>query len=214
MYAESDLIALSAVQHYVFCPRQCALIHLEQIWEENLYTAEGRQMHERVDGGENSYRPGVKITRSMPLRSLEYGISGVADVVEWHKKDGELKPFPVEYKRGKPKFHDADRVQLCLQALCLEEMLHCDIDRGALFYGKTWHRHDVVFDNVLRAKTVAAVEATHHMFQSGITPLPDPGPKCKQCSLVDLCLPEAISRKKAPALYLNKLYKSMSEDEV
>lgn len=169
-------------------------------------------MHERVDAGENSYRPGVKITRSMPLRSLELGVSGIADVVEWHRTESGEQPFPVEYKRGKPKAHDADKIQLCLQALCLEEMLDCRIGSGALFYGKTRHRYDVSFDDQLRQKTVQAVREMHRMFASGRTPLPDPGPKCKQCSLVDQCLPEAISKKKAPVLYLNKLYQSMSED--
>ncbi len=212
MYAESDLIMLSAVQHFVFCPRQCALIHLEQQWTENIFTAEGRVMHERVDAGKDSYRPGVKTTRSVPLRSLELGVSGVADVVEWHGKAGDLQPFPVEYKRGKPKAHDADNIQLCLQALCLEEMLHCRIERGALFYGKTWHRYDVSFDDALRQKTIQAVKGTHRMFESGVTPLPEPDPKCKQCSLSEQCMPDTISKKKAPALYLNKLYQSISED--
>ncbi|MCG8431268.1 MAG: CRISPR-associated protein Cas4, partial [Candidatus Omnitrophica bacterium] len=177
-----------------------------------LFTAEGRVMHERVDAGENSYRPGVKTTRSVPLRSLELGISGIADVVEWHGKGSDVLPFPVEYKRGKPKAHDADNIQLCLQALCLEEMLHCRIERGALFYGKTWHRHDVSFDGALRQKTIQAVKDTHRMFGSGITPLPEPGPKCKHCSLAEQCMPGTISKKKAPELYLNKLYKSISED--
>lgn len=214
MYAESDLIMLSAVQHFVFCSRQCALIHLEQQWAENLFTAEGRVMHERVDAGENSYRPGVKTSRSVPLRSLELGVSGIADVVEWHGKGDDMRPFPVEYKRGMPKAHDADNIQLCLQAMCLEEMLHCRIERGALFYGKTWHRHDVSFDDSLREKAVAAVTGAHRLFESGVTPPPEFGPKCRQCSLQEQCLPETISRKKAPVNYLNKLYTTFEQEEM
>lgn len=214
MYVESDLIMLSAVQHFVFCPRQCALIHLEQQWAENLFTAEGRVMHERVDAGENSYRPGVKISRSVPLRSLKLGVSGIVDVVEWHGKDGDMRPFPVEYKRGKPKAHDADNIQLCLQAMCLEEMLHCSIKRGALFYGKTCHRYDVSFDDSLREKAAAAVMGTHGLFESGVTPPPELGPKCRQCSLQEQCLPETISRKKAPVSYLNKLYATFEQEEM
>ena len=131
MYTESDFIALSALQHFVYCPRQCALIHLEQIWTENVYTAEGREMHERVDDGKTSYRSGVRVTRSELLRSAILGVSGVADVVEWHKLNNHEEPFPVEYKRGKPKQHDADKIQLCAQAICLEEMLALHIPSGA-----------------------------------------------------------------------------------
>ena len=171
-------------------------------------------MHERVDAGENSYRPGMKTSRSVPLRSLKLGVSGIADVVEWHGKDGGMRPFPVEYKRGKPKAHDADNIQLCLQAMCLEEMLHCRIERGALFYGKTWHRHDVSFDDLLREKAVAAVTGAHRLFESGVTPPPELGPKCKQCSLQEQCLPETISRKKAPVSYLNKLYATFEQEEM
>ena len=152
MYSESDFVALSALQHFVYCPRQCALIHLEQIWSENTYTAEGREMHERVDDGKTSYRSGVRITRSEALRSAVLGVSGVADVVEWHKLNNHEEPFPVEYKRGKPKQHDADKIQLCAQAICLEEMLSLHIPSGALFYGQTKRRLDVDFDNALREK--------------------------------------------------------------
>jgi len=139
-YTEDDLIPISALQHFVFCERQCALIHIEQAWTENRLTAEGRLLHERVhdQGGES--RAGVRIERGLPLRSLRLGLVGVADVVEFHPlSEGGWRPFPVEYKRGKPKRNACDEIQVCAQALCLEEMLGVRIPAGALFYGKT-HR--------------------------------------------------------------------------
>ena len=214
MYTESDFIALSALQHFVYCPRQCALIHLEQIWTENVYTAEGREMHERVDEGKTSYRSGVRVTRSELLRSAVLGVSGVADVVEWHKLNNHEEPFPVEYKRGKPKQHDADKIQLCAQAICLEEMLALHIPSGALFYGQTKRRLDVDFDNALREKTLLAAEGVHDLFRNGITPPPDPGPKCKLCSLKEECLPDVIVQSKSATTYLKKLLQTLSEDEI
>ena len=214
MYTESDFIALSALQHFVYCPRQCALIHLEQIWTENVYTAEGREMHERVDEGKTSYRSGVRVTRSELLRSAILGVSGVADVVEWHKLNNHEEPFPVEYKRGKPKQHDADKIQLCAQAICLEEMLSLHIPSGALFYGQTKRRLDVDFDNALREKTLLAAEGVHDLFRNGITPPPDPGPKCKLCSLKEECLPDVIVQSKSATTYLKKLLQTLSEDEI
>ena len=214
MYPESDFVALSALQHIVYCPRQCALIHLEQIWSENTYTAEGREMHERVDDGKTSYRSGVCITRSELLRSAILGVSGVADVVEWHKLNNHEEPFPVEYKRGKPKQHDADKIQLCAQAICLEEMLSLRIPSGALFYGQTKRRLDVDFDNALREKTILAAEGVHDLFRNGITPPPDPGPKCKLCSLKEECLPDVIVQSKSATTYLKKLLQTLSEDDI
>ena len=214
MYAESDFVALSALQHFVFCPRQCALIHLEQMWSENVYTAEGREMHERVDDGKTSYRSGVRVTRSELLRSAILGVSGVADVVEWHKLNNHEEPFPIEYKRGKPKQHDADKIQLCAQAICLEEMLSLHIPSGALFYGQTKRRLDVDFDNALREKTLLAAEGVHDLFRNGITPPPDPGPKCKLCSLKEECLPDVIVQSKSATTYLKKLLQTLSEDEI
>jgi CRISPR-associated exonuclease Cas4 len=214
MYTEADFIAISALQHYVFCPRQCALIHIEQVWAENSYTAEGREMHERVDDGETSYRPGVRITRSVPLRSAMLGASGIADVVEWHKRNGREEPFPIEYKRGRQKKHDADKVQLCAQAICLEEMLNLTIPTGALFYGQTKHRFDVTFDETLREKTIAASNGVHELFSNGVTPLPEPGPKCKQCSLHELCLPEVVVHSRSAKKYVHKLLLELSEDEI
>ncbi len=214
MYPEADFVMLSSLQHYVFCPRQCALIHLEQVWSENLYTAEGREMHERADSSVTSYREGVKVTRTVPLKSVSLGVSGVADVVEWHRREEGYHPFPVEYKRGKPKKHDADKVQLCAQAMCLEEMCSCTILSGALFYGQTMRRLDVEFDEALRARTVATAAGVHELFASGVSPLPEFGPKCKQCSLIEQCMPEVLDRSGSAKRYVQKLYREFSEDEI
>jgi CRISPR-associated exonuclease Cas4 len=148
---EDGLIPLSALQHYLFCPRQCALIHVEQMWAEDAATAEGRLLHEKVDAGGGETRPGVRIARSLAIRSLALGVVGKADVVEFHGRAG--RPFPVEYKRGRPKSHRADEVQLCAQAICLEEMFGSAVETGALFYGETRRRSAVTFDADLREIT-------------------------------------------------------------
>jgi CRISPR-associated exonuclease Cas4 len=202
-YNEDDLIQLSALQHYVFCPRQCALIHVEQVWSENLFTAEGRIMHERVHKEGRESRGDVCIERGVPLRSLRLGLSGMADVVEFHRQpDGSWKPFPVEYKRGKPKPDDCDIVQLCAQAMCLEEMLCIAIPSGAVFYGKTRHRHDVVFDDALCKKTEKTAEQVHKLIESGVTPKPVYESKCKSCSLFEICLPKTIEKTRSVKRYL------------
>jgi len=145
-YIEKEYLSLSALQHIIFCKRQCALIHIEQLWVENKFTAEGRVMHERVDRGDQAEGNKIKIEYSLPLKSKFLGITGKADVVEFHLKE-DLKnqwiPFPVEYKRGIPKKNYSDKVQLCAQALCLEEMLDTKVEKGALFYGKTRRRQNV-----------------------------------------------------------------------
>ena len=202
-YSEDDLILLSALQHYIFCPRQCALIHVEQVWSENRLTAEGRIMHERVHEEGRESRGNVRIEHGVPLRSLRLGLSGMADVVEFHRQpDGCWKPFPVEYKRGKPKPDDCDRVQLCAQALCLEEMLKVEIPSGAIFYGKTRHRHDVVFDEALRKETEETAEQVHKLIESGVTPRPVYQSKCDSCSLFESCLPKTIEKTRSVQKYL------------
>jgi len=148
------------------------------------------------------------------LRSALLGVSGVADVVEWHKRNNHEEPFPVEYKRGKPKQHDADKIQLCAQAMCLEEMLELHIPAGALFYGQTRHRFDVVFDDVLREKTLLAGKGIHDLFKQGVTPPPDPGAKCKLCSLKEECLPDVIAHDRSAKIYVQKLLQTLSEEEV
>ena len=202
-YLEDDFIMLSALQHYIFCPRQCSLIHIEQVWAENRFTAEGRIMHDKVHEEGSESRGSVRIERALALRSLRLGLSGMADVVEFHRQaDGSWMPFPVEYKRGKPKPDESDAVQLCAQAMCLEEMLGVRISEGAIFYGKTRHRHDVKFDEALRGATEEIARKTHELIEAGITPKPVYEKKCESCSLFELCLPKTVERKKSVERYL------------
>lgn len=196
MYSEDDLLPVSALQHFIFCPRQCALIHIEQLWEDNRFTAEGRIMHEKVHDDHIETRKSIRVERGMPIRSFVLGLIGKTDVVEFHKSDNceKLVSFPIEYKRGKPKPDDCDKVQLCAQALCMEEMTGVTVDAGAIFYGKTRRRFDVVFDNVLRDETKETAGDLHKFIDEGKTPPPKVTEKCKACSLVEMCLPEVLER--------------------
>lgn len=209
---ESDLLPLSALQHYRFCPRQCALIHLEQAWAENRLTAQGRVLHENTDkpAGRSAGAEGGRIVTAMPLRSLRLGLYGVADTVEF-SSDGA--PFPIEYKRGKPKPDTRDAVQLCAQALCLEEMTGRAVHAGALFYGETRHRLAVTFTLELRAETERLAASLRGMIDAGITP---PAiyetAKCEACSLIELCRPKLPVRAvKLDIDWLARLHATESE---
>ncbi|CCQ74036.1 CRISPR-associated protein Cas4 [Magnetospira sp. QH-2] len=198
MYEEDDLIPLSALQHFVVCPRQCALIHLEQLWIENSRTAEGRAAHERVDRGGAEQRDGQHRAFGMSLRSLALGLVGKADAVEFHPAaNGEAVPFPVEHKRGRPKKGDEDRVQLCAQALCLEEVLGIPVPAGALFYGEKRRRLEVSFDAALRARTAAVAASVRAMFEANTTPPPPDAAPCRNCSLEPACRPDTRGRSVA-----------------
>jgi CRISPR-associated exonuclease Cas4 len=193
MEDDDDLIPLSALQHHLYCPRQCGLIHIERQWAENRFTAEGRLLHEKADGGGGEKRGKVRTLRALPLRSVKYGLTGVADVVEL--RGAKALPYPVEYKRGKPKSHRADEVQLCAQALCLEEMFGVALAEGALFYGETRRRTVVALDEDLRALTVETVAAVRAMLASGVTPPAVYAKrKCDACSLIDVCRPRRLTR--------------------
>jgi CRISPR-associated exonuclease Cas4 len=206
MYTTEDLIQLSALQHMVFCERQCALIHIEQTWTESGRTAEGRIMHERVHDESRESRGDIRIGYGVSLRSLRLGLIGKADVVEFHRQpDGSWQPFPVEYKRGKPKADDCDKVQLCAQAICLEEMLSVAIPAGALFYGQTWHRLDVVFDESLRRETEETARRAHALIASGRTPPPAYEKRCESCSLMADCLPKTIQKRRSVKSYLTRI---------
>jgi CRISPR-associated exonuclease Cas4 len=210
MFPESDLLPLSALQHICFCERQCALIHVEQVWLENRFTAEGRIMHERVDSGKTESRRNVRIAFAVSLRSLRLGLVGKADVVEFHREIGPTRkkiwrPFPVEYKRGRPKKDNCDNIQLCAQALCLEEMLGCRIDNGALFYGKTRRRKDVAIDDELRAETEQMASQLHALFSARLTPKPVFDQRCPNCSFISYCLPEKLDGKKSAGRYLDAI---------
>ena len=213
MYADDELVMISALQHCLFCRRQCALIHIEGAWRENYLTAAGRTLHERVDRIGAETRRDVHLATSLRLISLRLGVMGVADMVEFHrveqaqdtegvsvaarlpKRDGWWRPFPVEYKRGKPKTHRADEVQLCAQAICLEEMLGVAIPAGALFYGELRRRADVAFDDELRKLTETVARDAHELISSGETPPPVRTKGCEACSLKELCLENKLSAK-------------------
>jgi CRISPR-associated exonuclease Cas4 len=206
MFSEDELLPLSALQHLVFCERQAALIHLEGVWAENALTLQGRHLHKRVEGKARlvETRDDLRVTRGLPLRSFALGLVGKADVVEFHRKGeggvavlgaaGTWDVKPIEYKRGSPKRNACDRVQLCAQALCLAEMLGCAVSSGALFYGRTRRRLDVVFDKDQRHETEAAAAALHEMMRRRVTPSPVLSGKCHRCSLARECMPEVAHR--------------------
>lgn len=205
-----ELLPISALQHLLYCERQCALIHVEQMWAENRFTAEGNVMHEKAHDGPDELKAGVRIVRGLDVKSEALGLSGQCDVVEFHEHGarslGPGRPHrsqsgdlivPIEYKRGKPKAHRADEVQLCAQALCLEEMLSTQIPEGRLFYGQTRRRTDVVFDAELRLLTVETARRLHELIDRRVTP---PAVyeerKCDACSLIQLCMPQALRFQK------------------
>ncbi|NLH15115.1 MAG: CRISPR-associated protein Cas4 [Phycisphaerae bacterium] len=221
MYSEDDLIQLSALQHFVFCPRQWALIHLEQVWDENRLTAEGRILHERVHEEDDESRPGVRIVRGLRIHSFRLGLIGQADVVEFYQSDsgvempgirGRWQLYPVEYKRGRPKPDHSDRVQLCAQAMCLEEMLHCTIPQGAFYYGQPRRRQEIELSDELRHQTEDAAIRIHELFDSRITPKARYEKKCDNCSLVHQCMPKTTGPNKKIDLYLEKSFEIPSED--
>jgi CRISPR-associated exonuclease Cas4 len=192
---DENPIPLSALQHAVYCLRQAALIHLERLWAENRFTAEGDVLHAVADKGGTRRVRGVRRVMSLPLASARLNLVGVADMVEFTPTAAGEVAFPVEYKRGKPKLHRADEVQLCAQALCLEEMKGNSVPSGALFYAETHRRVQVPFDADLRTLTEATVAALAQVFASSQTPPPTPHKsRCKACSLHDLCRPETFAR--------------------
>ena len=205
-YSDDDLVSISALAHFSYCPRRCALIHIEQIWIENVFTAEGRIMHDKVHEEGCGTRGSVKISRGVRLRNLRLGLIGVADVVEFHRSENAIwRPYPVEYKRGKPKPDHCDEVQLCAQAMCLEEMLHTAAPEGALFYGKIRRRTVVVFDEKLRYLTEQTAEHTRNLIASGVTPPPAYTKRCESCSLIGECLPKKMEKKSSVKRYLERM---------
>ena len=206
-YREEDYLQLSGIQHFAFCPRQWALIHLENLWQENLQTAQGQLLHQRChDAGQDESRGDLLILRDLRISSPSLGLSGACDVVEFHRdpkgvslqgRDGLWMPYPVEYKRRKPKPHQADELQLCAQAICLEEMLCCSIPEGALFYGEPRRRQTVTLDESLRQTVKEMAEQMHQYAQRGYTHKVKPKKGCSACSLKDLCLPVLCKNRSA-----------------
>ena len=205
MDESSQPLFISALQHYAYCPRQFALIHIEQVWAENYFTAHGNLLHERVDSCEPEQRGNVRFERGVAVKSSQLGISGKLDLLEIEGRPA-TGYFPVEYKRGKPKIEDWDKIQLCAQALCLEEMREISIDEGALWYWKVRKREPVLFDEALRKTTLAAIEGAHKLLASGKTPPPtDDKKRCRACSLADLCEPDTFRRDHSGA-YIKELF--------
>jgi CRISPR-associated exonuclease Cas4 len=235
MYDEDELLSLSALQHLVFCERQAALIHVERQWADNALTIEGSHLHRAVDEDAplREVRGDRVIVRRVPLRSLRLGLVGRADVVELYRGvaaapapsdrtallsavrirglDGKWALRPVEYKRGRPKKNACDAVQLCAQALCLEEMLGVAVPEGALFYGKQRRRHPVTFTAGLREQTHAAAKRLRTLVTSGMTPRAEKGSKCKRCSFLELCLPGAMEEGRLVATYMAQIVTTSSQ---
>ncbi len=203
---EADLVPLSALQYWLYCPRQCALIHVEQVWAENQATADGLVRHERVNAQGEEVRRGVRTVTGMPLHSARLGVSGIADVVELRPHDDGWRAYPVEHKRGRPKSHRADEVQLCAQAMALEEMFGGEITEGALFYGTPRRRSVVAIDADLRALTTATAKAVRDCLGAGVTPAATyEAGRCNPCSLIELCRPVPLSKRRSARAWLERM---------
>lgn len=238
MFTDDQLLPISALQHLVFCERQCALIHLERMWSENSLTAEGQLLHRKTNKGRDETHSGNRIVRSIDLVSRRLGLIGKSDVVEFRPPDGitpvaalnivaknnEQNRFshwqiiPIEYKRGKPKTNpiwgDCDRVQLCAQVLCLEEMLEVTIEQGQLFYGEKRRRLDIAIDRSLRDRTESCVLQLHQLLSGTKLPLAVNDRRCKRCSLIETCMPEQThSPTKASRWILKQLELHRGTDE-
>lgn len=202
IYREEDYLQLSGLQHFKFCRRQWALIHIEQQWAENYRTIDGTLMHQKAhEKGSSESRGDLLIVRSLPISSASLGVSGECDVVEFHRvpdgvslrgREGSWRPFPVEYKRGRHDPRSGDILQLCGQAMCLEEMLCCTIPEGALYYGETRRRMPVEFTEELRQEVRRALQEMHDLYQRKYTPKVKPSKACHACSLKELCLPKLL----------------------
>lgn len=210
MYADDDLLMISALQHFLFCERQCGLIHIEQAWAENVYTIEGELLHARAHSGASERRPGKRTEFGMPIRSLELGLVGRTDAAEY-MPDGTVSV--VEYKRGRPKKGLMDEVQLCAQAMCIEEMKGMRIERGALFYGKVKRRKQVEFTEELRTLTRETTARLHAFLEAGVTPKPVfDSAKCLRCSLLSACMPKKLSHTSSVARYMSRMLLENTEE--
>ena len=230
-YEEDELLPISALAQLAYCERRCALMHLENLWADNRFTVLGAELHLKTHQGHDEVRDGVRICRGLPLRSLRLGLSGVADVVEFplappteddplawlegssipggdsRVEESSLSaPFPVEYKRGKPKRDYSDAVQLCAQGICLEEMLGVEVPRGAFYYGKPRRRYLVEFTPALREETERLSHRLHELINSGTTPAAKFEPrKCRHCSLIDVCMPQSAGGGRSAKRYLQRM---------
>ena len=213
MYKEEDYLMLSGLQHFAYCRRQWALIHIEQQWQENERTIDGHLFHETAhDKDKLEKRGNLIIARGLLINSAVLGLSGACDVVEFHRGkegisladfDGLWNPYPIEYKKGKPKEHLADELQLCAQAICLEEMLLCEIPEGSLFYGENRRRTIVHFTRELRHEVAEMAREMHELWEKGYTPKVKPQKGCNACSLKEICVPK-LARMKTVSSYIEQ----------
>lgn len=218
-YSEEDLIPISYLSQYYYCQRRAGLLLLEEQWNDNVHTAEGSVLHERVHSGSHESRGEIIVTRGLYLRSIEIGLAGIADSVEFHASDegfefpwmkGRWYVYPVEYKHGKRRDEIEYEVQLCAQAICLEEMANCKIQWGYIYYGADRRRKQVILDDELRSKVWEGAESLHKMMKSKITPHAIRSPKCRECSMVDVCLPGKL---KSTRNYLDMLMRQVYGDD-
>ena len=210
MFTDDQLLPISALQHWQYCPRRAALVHIEGLWSENRFTVEGRHLHERAhDPGRGERRPGLRVARGLELRSARLGLTGKADVVEFHEgiQETDAKIVLVEYKRGRPHAQrDAPfQDQVCAQVLCLEEMLGRCVDEAYLYFGKTRQRVPVLLQPELRERTHHAIDELHKLIAAGRTPPARFEPKCRRCSLYDVCLPKSVRPRATASRYLRDL---------
>lgn len=205
MYSEDDFIMISALQHYIFCPRQCGLIHVDDAWQDNLFTVRGEILHEKVDTDTYETRGDVKTVRGLRIHSFKYGIVGRCDVVEFKQTSSNKEVYPVEFKAGEPKEDLSDKVQLCAQVFCLEEMMSTSITKAAFFYGKTRRRNVVEINNEIRKQTETVIDAVREIISNKKVPLAEYSSKCRNCSLINICQPKAMNKRKLNN-YINALY--------
>lgn len=198
----AELVMLSALTHYVYCPRRCALVHMEQEFAENIYTMRGKTVHENVDVDSSKWEDGVKVERALPLWSKRLGLTGKADVVEFR----DSVPYPVDYKSGKKGKRTPEAVQLCGQALCLEEMLGVPVPKGALFFHGSRERVEVVFTDDLRRRVESTTAAVREMLQNSEMPPPVNDDRCPKCSLNESCMPSVVADKRAIKMAIDSLY--------
>lgn len=222
-YNDDELLQLSGIQHFVFCRRQWALIHLEQQWLENERTFDGRQIHEKAhDPFDTEKRKNIIISRAMPVHSYELGLSGECDVVEFHKtsdgivifgREGLYQPVPIEYKRGEPKENLSDEIQLAAQAMCLEEMLCCEIDCGYLYYNRIRKRVKVELSGEIRQQVSDIASEMHDYFKRRYTPKVKRTKSCNVCSIKEICLPALMKKISAKEYIDNNLFGEMQNEE-
>lgn len=201
----SDPIPISALEHYAYCPRQCALIHVEQVWDENLYTMRGRDVHERVDEISGNDQGGVRYERALPIWSARLGLTGKADLVEFH----DNIPYPIEYKSGRRRRGAPETLQLCAQAICLEEIFGVPVPRGAIFWHGSRERREIIFTAAMHEQVELVTNEIRAMIERRVTPPPVNDQRCEHCSLRESCLPELVAEKQRVTRAARNLFENI-----